>query len=97
LNDGKEITTELYFENDLAISFDSYTLQQPSKEFIEALTDVTVSVISYQTFQEAKKNFPKLLTLDLMLTEYYGMWVEIGSFNYHSFLSWHFIGNIKQN
>ena len=84
LNDGKEITTELYFENDLAISFDSYTLQQPSKEFIEALTDVTISVISYQTFQKAKKNFPKLLTLDLMLTEYYGMWVENRLFQFHT-------------
>lgn len=31
LNDDKEITTELYFENDLAVSFDSYTLQQPSR------------------------------------------------------------------
>ena len=50
LNDGKEITTELYFENDLAVSFDSYTLQQPSREFIQALTDVTVSITHYQAF-----------------------------------------------
>jgi CRP-like cAMP-binding protein len=76
LNDGKEITTELYFENDLAVSFDSYTLQQPSREFIEALTDVTVSITHYQAFQDAKTKYPKLLTLDLMLAEYYGMWVE---------------------
>ena len=34
--DGKEITTELYFENDVAIAFDSYTLQQASRETIEA-------------------------------------------------------------
>ena len=38
LSGGKEITTELFYENDLAVSFDSYTLQQPSREFIEALT-----------------------------------------------------------
>jgi CRP-like cAMP-binding protein len=44
LNDGKEITTEIYFENDLAVSFDSYTLQKPSKEFFQALTDVTISI-----------------------------------------------------
>lgn len=84
LNDGKEITTELYFENDLAISFDSYTLQQPSREFIEALTDVTVSITHYQAFQDAKKEFPKLLTLDLMLAEYYGMWVENRLFQFHT-------------
>jgi CRP-like cAMP-binding protein len=84
LNDGKEITTELYFENDLAISFDSYTLQQPSREFIQALTDVTVSIVHYQAFQEAKKKFPKLLELDLMLAEYYGMWVENRLFQFHT-------------
>lgn len=76
LNEGKEITTELYFENDLAVSFDSYTLQHPSREFIEALTDLTVSITNYQEFQDAKAKFPKLLALDLMLVEQYGMWVE---------------------
>jgi CRP-like cAMP-binding protein len=84
LNDGKEITTELYFENDLAISFDSYTLQQPSREFIEALTDGTVSIIHYQAFHEAKNKYPKLLALDLMLAEYYGMWVENRLFQFHT-------------
>lgn len=84
MNDGKEITTELYFENDLAISFDSYTLQQPSREFIEALTDVTVSINHYQAFQDAKAKHPKLLTLDLMLAEYYGMWVENRLFQFHT-------------
>lgn len=84
LNDGKEITTELYFENDLAISFDSYTLQQPSRDYIEALTDVTVSVTYYQAFQDAKVKHPKLLTLDLMLAEYYGMWVENRLFQFHT-------------
>jgi CRP-like cAMP-binding protein len=84
LNDGKEITTELYFENDLAVSFDSYTLQQPSREFIETLTDVTVSITHYQAFQDAKTKYPKLLTLDLMLAEYYGMWVENRLFQFHT-------------
>jgi CRP-like cAMP-binding protein len=84
LNDVKEITTELYFENDLAVSFDSYTLQQPSREFIEALTDVTVSITHYQAFQDAKTKYPKLLTLDLMLAEYYGMWVENRLFQLHT-------------
>ena len=84
INDSKEITTELYFENDLAISFDSYALQQPSREFIEALTDVTVSVTYYQAFQEAKAKYPKLLSLDLMLAEYYAMWVENRLFQFHT-------------
>lgn len=84
LNDGKEITTELFFTNDLAISFDSYTLQQPSNEFIEALTDVCVSITPYQAFQEAKMKHPKLITLDLMLAEYYAMWLEKRLFQFHT-------------
>lgn len=84
LNDGKEITTEIYFENDLAVSFDSYTLQQPSREFIEALTDVSVSITHYQAFQDAKTKYPKLLALDLMLAEYYGMGLENRLFQFHT-------------
>ena len=84
LNDGKEMTTELYFENDLAMAFDSYSLQQPGKEWIEALTDLTVSAMDYHAFQSAKKRFPKLLELDLMLTEYYAMWVENRLFEFHT-------------
>lgn len=84
LNNGKEITTELFFKNDLAISFDSYTLQQPSREFIEALTDVTVSIIQYKAFQDAKLKYPKLLSLDLMFAEYYAMWIENRLFQFHT-------------
>lgn len=84
LNDGKEITTELFFENDLAISFESYTCQQPSMEFIEALTDVKVSITYYQAFQAAKAVHPKLVALDLMLAEYYAMWVEKRLFQFHT-------------
>jgi CRP-like cAMP-binding protein len=84
LNGAKEITTELYFENDIAVSFDSYSLQQPSREFIEALTDVTVSITYYQAFQDAKAKYTKLLTLDLMFAEYYGIWVENRLFQFHT-------------
>ncbi len=84
LNDGKEITTELYFEDDLAVSFESYTLQQPSREFIEALSDVTVSITHYQAFQNAKATHPKLLILDLMLAEYHGIWLENRLFQFHT-------------
>jgi CRP-like cAMP-binding protein len=84
LNEGKEITTELFFENDLAVSFDSYALQKPSREFIEALTDVSVSITYYQAFQNAKLNHPQLITLDLMLAEYYAIWVENRLFEFHT-------------
>jgi CRP-like cAMP-binding protein len=84
LSDDKEITTELYFDNDIAISFDSYCLQTPSREFIQAITDVTVSQTDFTAFQKAKQQFPKLLELDLMMTEYYAMWLENRLFQFHT-------------
>ncbi len=84
INDGKEITTELYFENDIAVSFESYALQKPSKEYIQVLSNTKVSQTDYQAFQKAKQHFPELITLDLMMTEYYAMWLEDRLFQYHT-------------
>ncbi len=84
LNDGKEITTELYFDNDIAISFDSYCLQKPSREFIQVLTDTTISQTDFSAFQTAKQQFPKLVILDLMMTEYYAMCLENRLFQFYT-------------
>lgn len=84
LNEGKEVVTELYFDNDIAVSFDSYCLQKPSREFIEALTDITISETDFASFETTKKQFPDLVTLDLMMTEYYAMWLEDRLFQFHT-------------
>jgi CRP-like cAMP-binding protein len=84
LTEGKEITTELFFENDIAVSLQSYSLQQPSHEFVQAIENSTVSVTNYQAFQKIKKQHTSLLELDLMLTEYYAMWLEERLFQFHS-------------
>lgn len=84
LNEGKEITTELLFENDVAVSFDSYILQKPGKEFIQTLTETIVSQTDYFAFQHAKKNFPKLVELDLLMTEYYAMTLEKRLIDFHT-------------
>jgi CRP-like cAMP-binding protein len=73
---GKEITTELCFKDDLAISFQSYTLQTPSPECIQATEYTEVTATDYTSFQKLKTTFPKLLKLDLMMTEFYAMWLE---------------------
>lgn len=72
----KEITTEFFFPGDLALSFDSYTLQQPGHENIECLTALTVSVTGYAAFESAKRKYPALLQLELLLTELYASWLE---------------------
>jgi CRP-like cAMP-binding protein len=84
INDGKEITTEFYFENDIAISFESYCLQSPGKEFIQIVTDSIISQTDFATFQKAKQQFPKLAILDLMMTEYYAMCLEDRLFQFHT-------------
>jgi CRP-like cAMP-binding protein len=84
LNDGKEITTELYFADDLAVSFYSYCMQKPSREYLQAITELTVSQTDYTAFQKAKKDFPKLIELDLMMNEYCVMWHEDRLFQFHT-------------
>ena len=84
LHTGKEITTELYFEHDLAIAFESYILQTPGKEYIEALSNVTATVINFEAFKALKQQYPQLLELDLMITEYYGVWLERRLFDFHT-------------
>jgi len=76
LNDGKEVTTGLLFPGDLAISFVAYTLQEPSKEYIQAVTEVVVAQLDYHGFQLLKNKYPKLVVLDLLLTEYHALWLE---------------------
>ena len=72
----KEVTTDFYFPQDVAVSFRSYISQQPGTEAIECLTPVTVSVLEYAAFQAAKQQYPELLALDLLLTELYAAWLE---------------------
>ncbi len=84
LNDGKEITTELLFAADIAVAFDSYVLQKPGREFIQTLTDTTVYRTDFAAFQQAKIKYPKLTELDLLMTEYYALWLENRLFEFHT-------------
>lgn len=76
LIDGREITTEFYFPQDIALALTSYVLQTPSQEFIQVVQDTTVLRMDYQAFQALKTTFPILIDLDLRLTEYHAVWQE---------------------
>lgn len=84
LHQDKEVTTEFFFKDDLAISFDSYILQKPSREYIQALTDTVVNVTDYASFQSTKIKRPQLQELDFLLTEYYTLWLEEKVFELHT-------------
>lgn len=76
LVDGREITTEFYFPQDIALALTSYVSQTPSQEFIQVVQDTTVLRMDYGAFQALKATFPLLVELDLRLTEYHAVWQE---------------------
>lgn len=76
VSSNKEITTELYFQDDIAVSFDSFCNQTPSNEWIEALTEVTITLLNFQEFQQLKAIHPELIKLDLVIAEHYTLWLE---------------------
>ena len=75
-NDHKEITTEIYFHDDVAVSLDSYIMQKPGDVFIEALTDLEVTIIDYRKFQNLTSKYTEVMMLDKMFIEYYAVWFE---------------------
>jgi CRP-like cAMP-binding protein len=72
----KEITTELLFRDDFAMSLQSYAMQVPSTEAIMAIEDGEAWEISATDFDQLKRLHPEFWELDLMLTEHYAMWLE---------------------
>ncbi|MDX2286851.1 MAG: Crp/Fnr family transcriptional regulator [Bacteroidia bacterium] len=81
---GKEITSELCLPHDMAISLQSYTLQLPSREYIQAVTAGSVSLIQHRDYEPLKRQFPALQALDMMLTEYYALWLEERLWQFHT-------------
>ncbi|MEQ9307106.1 MAG: hypothetical protein RJQ14_24545 [Marinoscillum sp.] len=75
-HNDKEITTEIYFHDDVAISLDSYIMRKPAEVYIEALTDLEVSIIDYTRFDLVKRKYAEVMMLDKMFIEYYAVWFE---------------------
>lgn len=59
-NDGKEITTQFFFEGDSVSSIESFRTHQPSLYSIESIEPCTLQAISQKDFQEVVENSPKL-------------------------------------
>jgi CRP-like cAMP-binding protein len=76
LIDGKEITSEFFFEGDLAASMRSYVLHQPSMEYIQAITEAVVVQTDHDAFEGLKERFPELHEFDLRVNELYAMYLE---------------------
>ena len=59
-NDGKEITTQFFFEGDSVSSIESFRTNQPSLYSIESLEACVLQTISQQDFQTALEELPEL-------------------------------------
>lgn len=59
-NDGREITTQFFFEGDSVSSIESFRTNQPSLYSIESLEPCILQTISQKEFQDAIENLPEL-------------------------------------
>jgi CRP-like cAMP-binding protein len=59
-NDGKEITTQFFFEGDSVSSIESFRTNQPSLYSIETLEPSLLQTISQKDFQQIIENSPEL-------------------------------------
>ena len=75
-HNDKEITTEIYFHDDVAVSLDSYIMRKPADVYIEALTELEVTIIDYSRFLDVKTKYAEVMMLDKMFIEYYAVWFE---------------------
>ena len=69
LKDGEEITGEFWQEGEMAGSFDSSILQQPSRLFIEAIEDTSFLKLSYSDIKGLTEKFPILNQVIIRLLE----------------------------
>lgn len=61
-NEGKEITTQFFFEGDSVSSIESFRTNQPSLYSIESLEPCILQTISQKDFQNIIENTPELKT-----------------------------------
>ncbi|MDQ0640054.1 CRP-like cAMP-binding protein [Pedobacter sp. W3I1] len=59
-NDGREITTQFFFEGDKVSSIESFRANQPSLYNIESIEPCILQTISQQDFQNALENLPEI-------------------------------------
>lgn len=59
-NDGKEITTQFFFEGDCVSSIESFRTNRPSLYSIESLEPCVLQIISQKDFQNILENSPEI-------------------------------------
>jgi CRP-like cAMP-binding protein len=73
---GVDIIIAFTFPGDIATSFRSILMHEPSKYSVQAVTDCAVYSISIREFEKLKQEFPVIQQLSIELTELYALWLE---------------------
>ncbi|MBS1505447.1 MAG: Crp/Fnr family transcriptional regulator [Bacteroidetes bacterium] len=75
-HDGKEITYWFAFENNLVMSFYSFSTRKPSVENIQLLEDAVLWAISYDDLQKLYDKHPEIERFGRLMNEHYYMMLE---------------------
>ncbi|MGH2624332.1 MAG: Crp/Fnr family transcriptional regulator, partial [Sphingobacterium sp.] len=59
-NDGRDITTQFFFEGGIVSSIESFRANQPSLYSIESIEPCILQTISQQDFQHVLEKFPEI-------------------------------------
>jgi CRP-like cAMP-binding protein len=70
INDGRDITSRFMDEGFIITSWQSYYLQQPSNEIIEAMEPTTLISLDYFSIQKLYNEFPEFNIVGRKQTEY---------------------------
>jgi CRP-like cAMP-binding protein len=76
IKDGTEITSNFTFPNDVSTVFRSLVLQEPSNEYIQAITNCAVYQMKISDFAELKNQHPVLKKVEKIFITAYTMQLE---------------------
>ena len=76
LEEKKELTTWMIGENEIATSIRGLSKAEPSLEYIQALEDCDLTVLSYEVLHDLYEHFPVMNTIGRLILEQYYMEAE---------------------
>jgi len=76
LKEGIEVITSFAFPSDISTILRSILLNEPSHEYIQAITECDIFSISTADYQELKLKFPQVGKMDAKITQLYALMLE---------------------
>jgi CRP-like cAMP-binding protein len=76
LHEGKEITTNFAFAEELIFSLQSAVMVEPSREYIQLIEGGEVTRLDWTQFKKLTRQHPALAELDTLLSDYYAIQLE---------------------